>query len=61
VPLVRLGEVVNERGVSAISEMVLQISRDYAGLPDPRTLSLGEIKFFYSGLTNELIGATKDG
>lgn len=30
--------------------MLLQITLDYAGLPDPRTLSLAEIRFFYEGL-----------
>jgi hypothetical protein len=31
-------------------EMLLQICSDYPGLPDPRELSLGEIRFFYNGL-----------
>lgn len=35
-------------------EMILQIARDYAGLPDVRTLTLGEIAFFYEGLRAEL-------
>lgn len=30
--------------------MLRQICRDYPGLPDPRTLSLSEIRFFYDGL-----------
>lgn|GEM_PF-2298617 len=35
-------------------EMLLQIARDYPGLPDARTLSIGEIVFFYDGLRPEL-------
>jgi hypothetical protein len=35
-------------------EMVLQCARDYAGLPDARTLTIGELVFFYDGLRPEL-------
>lgn len=35
-------------------EMLLQIMRDYPGLPDPRTLSMAEIRFLYDGLRGEL-------
>jgi len=35
-------------------EMLLQCARDYAGLPDARTLTIGEIVFFYEGLRPEL-------
>ena len=35
-------------------EMLLQICRDYPGLPDPRTLTMGLIRFFYEGLRAEL-------
>lgn len=41
------------------SEMLIQICRDYPGLPDPRTLTLDEITFFYNGLRRELRGHTK--
>jgi hypothetical protein len=41
-------------GQATYREMLLQIARDYAGLPDPRTLSIGEILFFYNGLRPEL-------
>ena len=34
--------------------MLLQICRDYPGISDPRTLKLGEIRFFYDGLRHEL-------
>jgi hypothetical protein len=34
--------------------MLLQIARDYPGLPDPRTLAIAEIVFFYNGLRAEL-------
>lgn len=36
------------------TEMLLQICRDYPGLPDPRTLKAHEIVFFYGGLRAEL-------
>lgn len=35
-------------------EMILQVARDYPGLPDPRTLTIGEVVYFYSGLREEL-------
>lgn len=35
-------------------EMLAQICRDYPGLPDPRTLSMGEIRWFYEPLRDEL-------
>jgi hypothetical protein len=35
-------------------EMILQVARDYPGLPDVRTLSMDEIRFFYDGLRAEL-------
>lgn len=35
-------------------EMFLQISRDYASLPDPRTITATEIRFYYEGLREEL-------
>ncbi len=34
--------------------MTLQITRDYAGLPDIRTLDAAEVRFFYEGLREEL-------
>ena len=34
--------------------MLLQICRDYTGLPDIRTLKAHEILFFYDGLRSEL-------
>ena len=40
-------------------EMLIQICRDYATLPDPRTLTLREIRFFYEGLRHELRAHTK--
>lgn len=35
-------------------EMLIQISLDYAGLPDSRELTLSEIRFFYNGLRETL-------
>jgi len=34
--------------------MLLQVSREYPGLPDSRTLTLAQIRFFYNGLRSEL-------
>ena len=38
--------------------MVWQICSDYPGLPDVRTLSLSQIRFFYEGLRPRLIKGT---
>ena len=35
-------------------EMLRQICMDYPGLPDPRTLTMTEIDFFYDGLRPSL-------
>lgn len=35
-------------------EMLLQICREYPGLPDPRTLTMSEVRFFYAPLLPEL-------
>jgi hypothetical protein len=42
-------------------EMLLQICRMYYSLPDPRTLTCAEIRFWYNGLRAELKRSTKDG
>jgi hypothetical protein len=39
--------------------MLLQIARDYPGLPDVRELKASEILFFYEGLRGELQAGTK--
>lgn len=39
--------------------MLLQVCRDYPGLPDPRSLKLSEIRFFYDALRPELKHHTK--
>lgn len=41
------------------TEMLLQVARDYPGLPDPRTMTVTEIVFFYEGLRPELKKYTK--
>ena len=41
-------------GAKTWKEMLLQVARDYPGIPDPRTLGVVEIVFFYSGLRDEL-------
>jgi hypothetical protein len=35
-------------------EMLLTICSEYSCLPDPRTLSMTEIRFFYNGVRAEL-------
>lgn len=44
---------------NVITEMFLQICLSYPGLPDPRTLDLDEIEFFYDGIRAQLIEDTK--
>lgn len=44
---------------SVYAAMLLQICRDYPGLPDPRTLKAREIRFFYNDLRKELRKHTK--
>lgn len=63
-PLVRHG--VDEfltrgrhRVVAVYSEMLLQVSREYPGLPDPRTMTLAEIRFFYNGIRGDLRDISK--
>jgi len=41
------------------TEMLFQICQDYASLPDIRTMTLSEIRFFYDGLRGSLKRATK--
>jgi len=65
-PLVRSGEDVKlpnkQHTTHAVhSEMILQVCRDYSGLPDIRTLKAGEIRFFYEGLRSELKRGTRPG
>jgi hypothetical protein len=40
-------------------EMLLQICRDYPALPNPRSLTMGEIRFFYNGSRNILHEMTR--
>jgi len=63
-PLVRHGEnqkiPKGEHTAGVVyQEMLLQIARDYQGLPDIRTLRAFEIRFFYNGLRSELKQHTK--
>ena len=39
--------------------MLTQICMDFPGLPDPRSLRLREIRFFYDGLRHSLRDRTK--
>jgi hypothetical protein len=54
VELVRGGRSLRRRGIVAVQSALLQIARDYAGLPDVRALKLSEILFYYDGLRGEL-------
>lgn len=63
-PLVRNGEDVQlpKRGHVAqvvYPEMILQVCRDYPGLPDIRELKAHQIRFFYDGLRTELKQSTR--
>ena len=42
-------------------EMILQICLDYPGLPDVRTLSGSQIRFFYEGIRESLKKGTMPG
>lgn len=59
VELVSQGSAVTHKGVSGIFVMLSQITREYNGLPDYRTLTFQEIKFFYKSLIPDLKEATK--
>ncbi len=57
--LVRFGDEAKLRTgdhnfINVYTEMLLQICRDYSTLPDIRTMTLSEIRFFYNGLRSEL-------
>ena len=54
------GEYVETHTFWAVHrEMFLQICLDYASLPDPRTLTASEIRFFYDGIRHSLKERTK--
>lgn len=58
--MVRQGALIKQCGIGCIPEMIIQICMDYNGLPDVRTLTMGEIVFFYSGITGSLIKQWED-
>jgi len=63
-PLVRHGSDAKlpdgcHRMVPVHSEMLLQITRDFNGLPDVRELRACEIRYFYESLRNELREGSK--
>jgi hypothetical protein len=45
--------------VNVFLEMLLDVCRAYPGLPDPRTLTIDEILFFYNGHRPHLHALTK--
>lgn len=45
--------------VAVYGEMLRQIAIDYSGLPDLRSLSMSEIRFFYEGLRHSLQQRTR--
>jgi hypothetical protein len=60
IPLVRKGG--NETGfdrLTVYTEMILQVTRDFSGIPDYRTMNMSEIRYFYEGLRTELKEVTK--
>jgi hypothetical protein len=49
------GRVVNSHTLGPVYTVMLrQIARDYSGLPDARTLTLDQIRWFYDGLIHEI-------
>ena len=42
-----------------MKEMILQVCRDYNGIPDYRTMDHDEIEIFYNQLRPELIKSTR--
>lgn len=63
-PLVRHGEDAKiPKGehtfIPVYTEMLLQVCFGYPGLPDVRTLTIQEIRFFYDGLRSTLKKDTK--
>ena len=42
--------VKNNNRLMVLGEMVRQICFEYRSLPDPRTLTEGEIRWFYDGI-----------
>lgn len=59
--IVTRGVLTRQRGYGAPLFQMLQGARDYAGIPDVRTLTLDEIDTFYRALIPELLKATKGG
>ena len=47
------------RGYKAPLFQALQCARDYAGIPDVRTMTLDDIETFYRALVPELLKATR--
>lgn len=50
---------VMHNAANVYGEMLLQCCIDYSALPDPRTLTIDEIIFFYDGIRSTLHKATK--
>lgn len=45
--------------IPVYQEMLLTIVHEYPSLPDPRTLALAEIRFYYDGIRGALKDATR--
>lgn len=61
-PVVDLETLTRHEGHTVFAvyrEMLLQVCRDYSTLPDPRTLSMREIRNFYEPLRGDLKEHTK--
>lgn len=48
------GEEEKVRGLVGPGTQLLQICRDFPGVPDVRSMTLGEINFFYRAIIPEL-------
>jgi hypothetical protein len=48
------GELVNKAGTSYALLQMMQCCRDYPAMPDPLTLTVGQIRTFYRFLIPEL-------
>ena len=52
---------VDIRGAEGLMVMLLQVCRDYPGLPPIWEMDVREIRIFYDGLRFELMGSQRGG
>jgi hypothetical protein len=51
--------VVLHNAENVFGEMLMQVAREYSGLPDVRGLTFSELAYFYGGLRGDLKRSTK--